>query len=250
MGIFPLNEIFGRWKKAGKRKVYKEYFILIIIMEQKLLPPGYEEYNDIIRVASSPVKPIERLKKVYYQFDLDEVKVLLEKVKKSNEKKSFLLESEIKFLDKFIYVVKHLKDHQKRIHFIKIEDCMELIGLSLKATFDRVLDILNKVMDKTIGKKSSLIEDKIIFSIRSNLRLIEILQEEDIDIANPNKFQRILSDFDIVLRNIISINASVGLEEEEANALLDDIISETSNIWSSYKKLKDFEVPKTASQTA
>ncbi|MFH1053139.1 MAG: hypothetical protein V1740_01865 [Candidatus Woesearchaeota archaeon] len=96
-----------------------------------------------------------------------------------------------------------------------------------------------------MGKKSNIIDDKIIFAIRSNLRLIEILQNEEINMNNPQKFRRILEDFSLVLRNIISINASIGLSPKESNALLDDIISDTSNIWCSYKKLNDFDVPET-----
>ena len=69
-------------------------------MEQKLLPQGYEEYNDIMKAASSQIKPIQRLKKVYYQFDLDEIKDLLEKVENANKKEEFLLDSEVKFLNK------------------------------------------------------------------------------------------------------------------------------------------------------
>src|SRR3989344_718362 len=137
-------------------------------MEQKLLPQGYEEYNDIMKAASSQIKPIQRLKKVYYQFDLDEIKDLLEKVENANKKEEFLLDSEVKFLNKFIDVVNHLKDHHKRIHFIKVQDCEELLNLSLHATFERILESLEKIIVMTTGRASDQIEDKIIFSIRSN----------------------------------------------------------------------------------
>ncbi|MFH1053138.1 MAG: hypothetical protein V1740_01860 [Candidatus Woesearchaeota archaeon] len=81
-------------------------------MEQQLFPQGYEQYNDLIKVASSPIKPIQRLHKVYYQFDLDEVKELMEEVKNKNSKEEFLLDSEVRFLDKFISIIKKLKDKE------------------------------------------------------------------------------------------------------------------------------------------
>lgn len=214
-------------------------------MELELLPPGYDDYSNIVRAATSAGRANERLKAVYYIFDIDSINESFKKVRIASKHKEFLLESERILLDKFIDITKQIKVH-KKLHFIKVQDCEELVELSLKAIFERAASILDKIISKTKMKKTTLIEDKLIFAIRSNLRLIETICKKKIDVNSYSKFKQTLYDFAEILKNITGITASAGLREEEANAFLDSVISSTLDVWESYNSLESTEVPQLA----